>query len=162
MLSRAVPCCPVPSRAVRCRFVYTHSHVHADVHWDVQVPTGDQPSREGAAGPQMSAAHDQRAPESAPEKTDFGCNQPRFTKILPAAQGGRLSQAAGRWISTGLTSAPCKRALEKRCLVLEKGVDFVCAGHPDSQKKSACGARAAGFYKPPAAGEWYDPVLGWT
>ena len=105
-VSGAVPCRPVPSRAVRCRFVHTHSHVHADVHWDVQVPTGDQPSREGAAGPQMSAAHDQRAPESAPEKTDFGCNQPRFTKILPAAQGGRLSQAAGRWISTGLTSAP--------------------------------------------------------
>jgi len=88
--------------------------VHADVHWDVQVLTGDEPSREGAAGPQMSAAvHKQHAPESAPEKTDFGYNQPRFTKILPAAQGGRLSQAAGRWILTSLTSAPCKRALEK-------------------------------------------------
>jgi hypothetical protein len=83
-----------------------------------------------------AAAHDQRAPESAPEKTDFGCNQPRFTKILPAAQGGRLSQAAGRWISAGLTSGPCKRALEKKgYLVLEKEVDFVCAGHPDLQKK---------------------------
>ena len=126
-VSGAVPCRPVPSRAVRCRFVYTHSHVHADVHWDVQVPTGDQPSREGAAGPQMSAAHDQRAPESAPEKTDFGCNQPRFTKILPAAQGGRLSQAAGRWISTGLTSAPCKRALEKGVSGARKGSGFrVC------------------------------------
>ena len=128
MLPHAVLCCPVLSRAVRCRFVYTHSHVHADVYWDVQVPTGDQPSREGAAGQQMSAAaHDQRAPESAPEKTDFGCNQPRFTKILPAAQGGRLSQAAGRWISTGLTSAPCKRALEKGVSGARKGSGFrVC------------------------------------
>ena len=127
-VSGAVPCRPVPSRAVRCRFVYTHSHVHADVHWDVQVPTGDQPSREGAAGQQMSAAvHDQCAPESAPQKTDFGCNQLHFTKSLPAAQGSQLSQAAGRWIVTSLMSGPCKRALEKRVSGARKGSGFcVC------------------------------------
>ena len=84
-VSSDVSCRPVPSRAVRCRLVYTHSHVHADVHWDVQVPTGDQPSKEWAAGPQMSAVHDQCSPESAPEKTDFNRASQKFCLQCKAA-----------------------------------------------------------------------------
>ena len=60
-------------------------------------------------------------------------------KFCLRRKAGFHKPPAMHWISTGLTSTPCKRALEKgvpgAAVVLEKEVDFVCAGHPDLLKK---------------------------
>ena len=114
---RAV-CCPVLPRAGLhvlssvsiCVSIRMHMSIYICISQCVQVPTG---SRAGGdeRGLQLMVTLQGCAEAMKGEGFD-SCNQPCFAKFLPAAQGGRLLQAAGRSIPTGLSSAPCTRVLE--------------------------------------------------
>ena len=129
---RAV-CCPVLPRAGLhvlssvsiCVSIRMHMSIYICISQCVQVPTG---SRAGGdeRGLQLMVTLQGCAEAMKGEGFD-SCNQPCFAKILPAAQGGRLLQAAGRSIPTGLSSAPCARGLEARVPGARKGGGFrVC------------------------------------
>ena len=112
------PCCPVLPRAGLhvlssvsiCVSIRMHMLIYICISQCVQVPTG---SRAGGdeRGLQLMVTLQGCAEAMKGEGSD-SCNQPCFAKFLPAAQGDRLLQAAGRSIPTGLSSAPCTRVLE--------------------------------------------------
>ena len=113
--------------------------------------TGDQLGREGAAG--GTAARACCAPSTngtgAMNGTGEGGLQVQSTTFHEnfACGAGRPAFTSRRppeydW--------PDEWALHKRGLCECSDLRFA--------RFSACGARAAGFYKPPAAGEWQDPA----
>ena len=114
----AAPCCPVLPRAGLhvlssvsiCVSIRMHMSIYICISQCVQVPTGSRAGGDGR-GLQLMVTLQGCAEAMKGEGFD-SCNQPCFAKILPAAQGGRLLQAAGRSIPTGLSSAPCTRVLE--------------------------------------------------
>ena len=89
------------------------------------------------------------------------CNQPCFANFF-ACGARRPAFTSRRPPDSG---RPVECALHKgagiRYWALEKGW-ISCVLGTLIRKKFACGARAAGFYKPPAAGKWQDPAPGWT